>query len=367
MLYGLHSLTEFFYLEDTPVDKDTIINCHSHLFTHENIPNDFFPFFLVPAARITPLRWVLRGIMKMIVPWTKNDKVHRYAAFVKAAYRDRQEENLQKLMRYYPEKTQFIVLPMDMGLMGAGEVIEEIDAQHAELARLHANQQYRDILIPFAHIDPRREDSLVRLTALVEQENFKGVKIYPPFGYAPDHKRLMEEIYPYMVEKNIPLISHCSPSWVKSKKISMEEAHRLADPDNYRKVMDVFPDLRICLAHFGGISEWKKHLNGERNTHNPTWLDKIVALIKYDNYQNLYADISYTIFNFQENAPFLKILLQDEDISPKVLFGSDFYMVESEKYSEKRLSIDLRVTLGEEFFWQIANSNPQKFLYGQGS
>lgn len=344
--------------------RDTIINCHSHVFTHENIPDGYFPFFLVPAARIAPLRWALRGIMKVIVPWTKNDKVHRYAAFVKAAYRDSQEENLEHMMSYYPEGTKFVILPMDMALMGAGEVIEDIDEQHAELAKLAVSEKYRDAIIPFAHIDPRREDALERLTGLVEESNFRGVKIYPPLGYGPDHELLMSSIYPYMVEHNIPLLAHCSPGWVCSKDLTMSEAHQLADPDNYRRVMDSFPQLRICLAHFGGISEWRKHLDGDRGIGNPTWLDKILDLMKSGNYPNLYTDISYTIFNFQENAPFLKILLEDKDIAPKVLFGSDFYMVESEKYSEKRLSIDLRFALGEEFFWQIANSNPRTFLFG---
>lgn len=237
------------------MEKDTIVNCHNHLFTHENIPNDYFPFFLVPVARIAPLRWALRWIMKMIVPWTKNDKVNRYAAFIKAAYRKSQEENLEQLIGYYPTGTKFLILPMDMAYMGAGKVIEDIDEQHAELARLARSQKYSDIVIPFAHIDPRRPESLERLTMLVEQENFRGVKIYPPLGYRPDHEVLMNDIYPYMVEKDIPLIAHCSPGWVVSKDITMKEAHALADPGNYRKVMDAFPDLRICLAHFGGISE----------------------------------------------------------------------------------------------------------------
>ena len=38
------------------------------------------------------------------------------------------------------------------------------------------------------------------------------------------------------------------------------------------------------------------------------------------------------------------------------------YMVESEKYSEKRLSIDLRYTPGEAMFWKIANENPKIYL-----
>lgn len=347
------------------MNNKTIYNCHNHIFTHENIPNGYFPLFLVPAARIAPFRWALRGVMKLIIPWTKNDKAHRYAAFIKAAYRKNQEENLKNLIGYYPTGTKFIILPMDMAYMGAGKIKEDIDKQHDEVARLANSPEYKDVLIPFAHIDPRRPESLNRLSALVEREGFKGVKIYPTLGYRPDDKVLMEEIYPYMVQKNIPLLAHCSPGSVNSKDMSKEEAHMLADPDNYKKVMDVFPELRICLGHFGGIGEWRRHLDEQRNIENPTWLTKITDLMRSGNYPNLYADISYTIFNFQENAPFLKVLLEDESILPKVLFGSDFYMVESEKYSEKRLSTDLRAILGKSVFRTIANKNPITYLNGQ--
>ena len=79
-------------------------------------------------------------------------------------------------------------------------------------------------------------------------------------------------------------------------------------------------------------------------------------------YPNLYADISYTIFNFKENATLLSALLEEERIGGRILFGSDYYMVKNETYSEKRLSIDLRSILGEDKFWRIANTNPQKFL-----
>lgn len=341
-----------------------IYNCHNHTFTHENIPNGYFPLFLVQAARVKPLRWALRNAMKVVVPWTKNDKVHRYSAFIKATYRETQEENFKHLSGYYPEKTKFIILPMDMAYMGAGKVIEDIDGQHNELARLAAKPEYKNTLIPFAHIDPRRPESLNRLKSLVEEKNFKGVKIYPTLGYGPGDDILMKEIYPYMVEKNIPLMAHCSPGSVNSKEISRDRAHAFADPYNYRRVMDEHPDLRVCLGHFGGIDEWRRHLNEPRDPHNPTWLTKIKSLIKSGDYPNLYTDISYTIFNYRENAPLLKILLEDSEILEKVLFGSDFYMVESEKYSERRLSTDLRSELGENKFWKIANENPQVYLGG---
>ncbi|MGB5444539.1 MAG: amidohydrolase family protein [Psychromonas sp.] len=339
-----------------------IYNCHCHTFTHKNIPNGYFPFFLVPAARVGAIRWGLRLIMKGIVPWTKNDIVHRYAAFIKAAYRQTQAENLAHLASYYPQQTKFIVLPMDMAYMGAGTIEEDIDEQHAELALLAKDPQYVDKLIPFAHIDPRRPDALNRLKSLVEEDNFKGVKIYPTLGYLPTHNVLMDDIYPYMIKKNIPLMAHCSPGSVNSKEISRSEAHVMADPYQYRDVMKAFPALRICLGHFGGIREWQRHINEPRDADNPTWLSKIRELIKSGDYPNLYTDISYTIFNYQDNFPLLNILLEDQQMIEKVLFGSDFYMVESEKYSEKRLSTDLRSSLGEKKFWKIANENPKAYL-----
>lgn len=344
------------------MDEKTIYNCHNHTFTHENIPNRYFPFWGVPVIRLTPLRWVIKGVMKGLIPWTKNDTLHRYAAFIKATYRKTQEENLIHLISYYPKNTKFIILPMDMSKMNAGKVKEDIDEQHNELARLTKDPKYSDILIPFAHIDPRRDGALNRLKLLVENHNFKGVKIYPTLGYGPDHEVLMQEIYPYMVKKKIPLMAHCSPGSVNKKGISRDKAHAFADPYNYKIVMKTFPDLKVCLSHFGGIGEWRRHINEPRNPKSPTWLTKIRELIKSGKYPNLYTDISYTIFNFHENVPLLKILLEDKEILEKVLFGSDFYMVENEKYSERRFSTDLRYALGEKKFWKIANENPKAYL-----
>lgn len=120
--------------------------------------------------------------------------------------------------------------------------------------------------------------------------------------------------------------------------------------------------MRICLGHFGGIGEWRRHQSEPRDDDNPTWLTKICELMNNGNYQTLYTDISYTIFNFQENMPLLKILLEDSKILPRVVFGSDFFMVENQKYSERRLSTDLRAAIGENKFWKIANENPVQYL-----
>lgn len=339
-----------------------IYNCHAHTFTHRNIPDKFLPLWLVPASRNALLRRILSDLLMAAVPWTANDKLDRYAAFVAAAYRTTQEENFRQLAGYYPEGTRFVVLPMDLAYMGAGRVREEIDAQHAELAALAEDPRYHDALIPFAQIDPRRPGALARLQTLVEEHRFSGVKIYPTLGYAPDDEILMNEIYPYMVEHNIPLMAHCSPGSVNSRAISRAKAYALAEPENYRRVMHAFPELRICLGHFGGLHEWRRHINELKDPAHPTWLSKIRDLLISGDYPKLYTDISYTIFNFQENLSLLQVLLTDPRILSQVLFGSDFYMVESERYSEKRLSLDLRAALGEAVFWTIAHDNPLRYL-----
>jgi hypothetical protein len=74
----------------------------------------------------------------------------------------------------------------------------------------------------------------------------------------------------------------------------------------------------------------------------------------------LYSDISFTLNN-REFFPLLKVLLNNKKLKSKILFGSDYYMVET-KTTERRFSIDLRADLGDDDFLTIASKNPQKFL-----
>jgi len=297
-------------------------------------------------------------LLKAVIPWSRSDRLNRFAAFMHAAFRSSQAENFAELASYYPDGTRFVVLPMDMTHMAAGPALAGIDAQHEELAELTAAHPGR--IIPFAHIDPRHPDAADRLRRLVEERGFRGVKIYPPLGYDPDHPVLMKSIYPYMVANNLPLMTHCSPGIVTTRAEPAVVANRRARPANYVPVMDAFPELRICLAHFGGDGEWRRYIDvpAERRS---TWLWQIRDLMQ-EGYSNLYADVSYTVFHFQENAPMLTVFLEDPVMATRVLFGSDFYMVYNEKYSEKRLSIDLRAALGEAKFWRIANENPRRYL-----
>ena len=77
-------------------------------------------------------------------------------------------------------------------------------------------------------------------------------------------------------------------------------------------------------------------------------------------YKNVYADISY-ILHDEVILPLLKQTLSNDGLKPKVLYGSDFYVVRNHK-SDKAILADMRAGLTENEFDQIARYNPKTYL-----
>ena len=93
-----------------------------------------------------------------------------------------------------------------------------------------------------------------------------------------------------------------------------------------------------------------------------SWFSVIIDLIlKHDN---IYADISSTLYQGTGRIDLLKVILENPKVRERVLFGSDYYMMERVKSLERKRSIEIRSQLGPELFEQIAFTNPQKYLNG---
>ncbi len=296
---------------------------------------------------------------------------------------NRSQEDVFKIARgFYPQGTRFVVLPMDMEFMNAGKVKKSLAEQHDELRRLR--DSYPDLVLPFAAVDPRRPKVVETTISLLEEQGFCGIKLYPPLGYHPNDP-VLRPLYAYAAERQVPVLAHCTrrgvqyrgkptPSMLTDPEtgnplpaVGRDEATaRLADPDNYLPILRAHPKLRLCLAHFGGDQEWLKYLNDPwlagTSTVNTSWLAKIAEMIKSGAYENLYTDISYTVFADEEYVHLLKVLLSDGRLRRRVLFGSDFYVVENAKLEERRISVRVRSVLGEELFRTIAEENPGSFL-----
>ncbi|MBA3681752.1 MAG: amidohydrolase family protein [Bacteroidetes bacterium] len=265
---------------------------------------------------------------------------------------------------------------MDMEYMQAGKVKQSFIQQLEELAAIKQDPAYKDLIDPFIFVHPQRKDIFDIVQKYIEEKNFAGLKLYPPLGYYPFDERL-NEIYAYAQKHQLPITTHCARGGVfykgeitdamkvhpKTGEHIKEQKNKFftdiyTDPDNYRYVLEQFPNLKINLAHFGGYDEWNKYLGNTMEEGQITWYDKICSLIR--QYTNVYTDVSYTMFN-ADLFNLLKLTLQDSTLNNKILYGSDFYMVEQE-ISERQFLTNIRAYIGESDFRQIAEINPKLFL-----
>lgn len=354
---------------DTP-----IYNCHIHTFTADHVVPAKFRR-LVKAVRIPWLRLILLQIIGRLMFRMSKDSVILTNRFFARGALESQQNIFEHVQKQYPDKTRFIALPMDLEFMGIGKPISSYEVQLKELAKLR--DENKNTLIPFSAVDPRRPNVVKEFKRWHEEYKINGLKIYPNLGYYPDNPILME-VYEYCEKNHLPVMAHCSPGGIRKLGISIEEAREFANPSNYKKVLEAFPKLHFCLAHFGGSEEWERHLTGgtPREGKDATWLTIIIDMLrekkinsKARKYPNLYTDVSYTLFTETPSYRpfnyfnFLNVLLEDKAIRERVIFGTDYYMVEREKVSEMEVSIGMRAHLGEKLYFQIAHYNTRRYLY----
>jgi len=351
-----------------------IINCHTHSFTLSHVPSEY-PFHYAKHFKRRPklTRWVAR-VARWFLDSDEEERLDRLLRFQEEGNQRRQRDILDSVMRHYPGSTRFVVLPMDMELSGYGEAEENIEAQHRELYDLTKLDRYKGRVIPFASVHPDRPGAFEIIRRAVDDYGFRGLKIYPKLGYAPDHPVLMQQIYPFIVGRGLPVMTHCSRGGFKHLKWTQDQADAVTRPQAYINVMKEFPEMRLCLAHFGGQQDWADYVNEGYDPDDPkaeenNWQMAIRGMITSGDYPNLYTDISYTIFHFAEFIPFLRLFLRGDDqgtkrLRERVLFGSDFYMTRQEEMSERAVCFSLRNDLGEDTFRQIADLNPNRWLTG---
>ncbi|MBF9035413.1 amidohydrolase family protein [Rhodobacterales bacterium HKCCE2091] len=347
-----------------------ITNCHVHLFTNAHVPKHY-PH---PAVRLlSAVPGFVPGLAAALRlfghPWS--DTLDRLGRFKAEGDRASQAEVLAAMRQQYPSDTRFVVLPMDMGPIGHGPVAADIRAQHDELSRLNVADDTAAAIIPFATIHPDSPGGAAEVRRCIEDLHFKGLKLYPRLGFPPDHPVLMREVYPLMAERGLPVMSHCSRGGVQGKGVPTHLADRYTDPRAFLPVLREFPTLRVCLAHFGGTRDWRAYVD-EGLAPTPearaaNWQTAIRDLICSGDWPNLWTDISYTLFQFDDFVPFLRVFLTGEDehtarLRSRVLFASDYYMTRQERLSERAVCFRLRNTLGEDLFRQLAEVNPEVWL-----
>lgn len=357
-----------------------IVNCHTHILTRANVPQNFLPAIAKPLGDLLQGDRTSKTTQKLLSFFGRKDLallVKKYHQFLKIGDMKSQLEIFKILQGFYPEGTKFVALTMDMEYMGAGKVKQSFREQLLELATLKKDPAYTDILLPFVFAHPERVGIHSLVYKCFSEYNFAGIKIYPPLGYYPFDERLYQ-VYRMAEDNGIPITAHCSRGGVFYKGSITKEMRKhpktgkefktrknkfftdiYTDPDNYEYLLKDFPKLKINLAHFGGSDEWDKYLQNSIDEDGElSWYVKVRELVR--KYPNVYTDVSYTMYK-KDLLPLLKVSLEDEAINKKILFGTDYYMVEQE-LTEKQFSINLRASIGEEKYRLIAEQNPKPFL-----
>ncbi|MEM6764974.1 MAG: hypothetical protein AAF655_08615 [Bacteroidota bacterium] len=154
------------------------------------------------------------------------------------------------------------------------------------------------------------------------------------------------------------------------------------DPETDKPPLKNLQKLKICLAHFGGETEWQRYFDKDRGSLDNKYLNNPLCQISVNTsteevlwsksswytiirnllvkYEHVYADISYTLTD-NRTFPLLEDMLKTDYLKEKVLFGTDYYVVRQEE-SEKQLLTELMAYLEEGEFRQLSLTNNQAYL-----
>ena len=397
-----------------------IYNCHTHLFNLDCTPKRFLGgmvgswFGRIGARLLQGLLAVPIG--KTATLWLANKFpfARKYAAFLRIGTSLSPLTIFeQELLPAYPEGTRFVVLPINFDLMGAGVAVLNQESQLWQL--LQVRKRYPNTCLPFISLDPRQGSAQENKNFVEKWVNrgFVGIKLYPSLGFYPFDARL-DKVYEYAEANNLPIMAHCSrggiyyqgcitaglrnpalpvgPNTPLPQPLTLyDEPLPLAHPDRqtndtfcdyfldpraYHRVLDRYPKLKICLAHYGGGEEVQAFLKPPKPADpsppaNPlnNWYAGVRWLM--DTYPNVYTDVSYTL----ADTTLFETLAQDvltpaagqkSPYRERLLFGTDFFMSSQEKDETKlaaELMTDLVSRAKDPLAWeQLATRNPKNYL-----
>ncbi|MEA3446756.1 MAG: amidohydrolase family protein [Bacteroidota bacterium] len=356
---------------------------HTHIFNYKDVPNKYLgirmpfkPKFLGKISKI------LHGTVKR----KDTDWLSKFAYFIDVIDDLNSDEVLRKIQKYYSNDSLIVTLMMDMHIGIGGTSHNNLQKQMDSVRDIRNNNKNR--MLPFMAIDPRRHDALEIFSKAFDKNGeyqFFGLKVYPSLGYLPSHPNLIK-MFDICQDKRIPVLAHCSSATVHSssgkikdiegvtfnpdgsenyepvsKRFRMpNKKQKFADffnhPRNWEPVLEKYKKLNLCLAHFGGDDQWEKLVKGKTDN----WVVRIIDLMY--RYENVYADFAYTLYNHNYASRLKQMILDNQIIADRTLFGSDYFMVVTEGHFRNVLA-NFRTTMGDKIMHKIAKENAGRYLF----
>ncbi len=365
-------------------------NCHTHSFNNRHVPEYFLSVkglgrFAAKAAA---------GLINITGPWlvkvlSIDPTTKKYANFLAVGIEKTQDMIFEMVKAKYPAGTRIVVLPLNFQFMGAGKLKVPYVQQLAELIDL--KKKYPDECLPFVFIDPRMGTAQENADFVKKYIDlgFSGIKLYPSLGYYPFDER-MSLVYEYAQDYNVPILTHCSrggihyvnqgktippdflnptnlnpavPPNIDASESDMSDfKNNFIKPEHYEGVLAAYPALKLCFAHFG-VDDDTPYPTTDPQHPKDNWYQEIIRLMTA--YDNVYTDISYSL----TQDKFMKGFSSDyadgrlDAIKERILFGTDFFMIEQEKENDDNSLFNLvKTTFGQTEFDKLAGSNVATFL-----
>lgn len=180
----------------------------------------------------------------------------------------------------------------------------------AEIAE--AATRHRDVLIPFGSVDPRTgKAAITKARRLAEESGVRGFKLHPTVqGFDPSDEQYLP-LFAEFERLGLPLIVHTGQTGIGA---AVPGGHglrlRYSNPMLLDDVAAAFPQLQLVFAH--PSVPWQDEALSIATHKSNVWIDLSGWSPKYFPEQLVRAARSY---------------LQD-----RVLFGSDFPMLEPERW-----------------------------------
>ena len=179
-----------------------------------------------------------------------------------------------------------------------------------EVAELVA--QNRDVMIPFASIDPARGKVGVReARRLVEQYGVRGFKFHPTMqGFFPND-RMAYPLYEVIAEYGLPALFHTGQTGIGAGMPGGAGLRlKYSNPMHLDDVAADFPDMPIILAH-----------------PSFPWQEEALAVATHK--PNVYIDLSGWSPKY---FPAILVQYANSLLKHKMLFGSDFPLITPDRW-----------------------------------
>jgi predicted TIM-barrel fold metal-dependent hydrolase len=225
--------------------------------------------------------------------------------------------NVHQMAEYYGERNMLaVIFPVDTYTVSGDDPLPS----NEEIGELAAD--HRDVVIPFASVDPgRRRAGVKMLHRLVAEYGMRGLKLHPSAQEFAPNDRSVYPLYEAAQELQIPVLIHTGHTGVGAMERGGGGIRlKYSNPMLIDDVAVDFPDLTIIMAH-----------------PSFPWQDEALSVARHK--PKVFIDLSgWSPKYFPESlVQHANSILQD-----KILFGSDYPLITPDRWLADFAKLDMK-------------------------